>query len=261
MNVVVLAGGFGRRLGAIGMRTPKCLLEIGGRPILSYIMMRISEIREPLRVYVSVNARFEGAFRQWTRTTRLAEKVTLVVEPVAREQDKLGAVGGLIHVLRRFLVQEDLLVISGDNIFEFDLEAFAQFGRTEQATVIGVYDLASAEKASRMGVVSLASPGSSVVNGFWEKPNTPEGTLVSTGIYYFAAGIVPFLDEYASVGESRDNMGDFLSWLVPRQTILAYRFTGLWVHITTLRDYVLAQQAGDRLRGAGEHGVCSSSEG
>jgi len=115
----MLAAGFGTRLYPLGIWKAKALLEYKGKPLITHIVERMPQ---DIDLLVSTNRKFEADFRRWRNT--VGKSVGICVEDVWTEEEKLGAVGGLNFWISQKNIAEDLLVIAGDNYFEFDLSEF-----------------------------------------------------------------------------------------------------------------------------------------
>ena len=116
MKCLILAGGFATRLYPLTLNKAKALLEYRGKPIIDYV---ISAVPQNISIMVNTNKKFEPDFHQWQRG--LSREVEILVEEVSTEQQKLGAVGSLNFGIEDKPINENLLVIAGDNYFEFNI--------------------------------------------------------------------------------------------------------------------------------------------
>ena len=212
MNAVILAGGFGTRLGELGKETPKALLTVAGKPVLDYLLERL----EPLEldtIYISTNKKFEPQFREWLGGTKpsgirridappvraagvletLRSKIRLVVEPVLTQEKKFGSVGAWRFLIWKERLNDDLLSISGDNVFTFDLGIFLAKATGLRAPTIILHDVKTKEAARKFGVC-VVNERHRIVS-FEEKPEEPKATLVSTGVYYFPSSSLRRIEE------------------------------------------------------------------
>jgi len=226
MKCLILAGGFGTRLYPLTIYKAKALLEYKGKPLLSHILDRVPGNIDTL---VSCNRKFEADFRRWQKGA--ARPVELCVEDVWTEGQKKGAVGSLEFWVSSKNIAEDLLVIAGDNYFEFNLAEFIS-AYNGKNVLVAVYDIGDMSKASRFGIVSL--DGNRIVE-FQEKPAQPHSSLVSTGIYIFPPRIFPLLSRYCAEGK-RDNLGSFIAHLIERDEVHARIFTETWLDIGSAED-------------------------
>jgi len=221
LKCVILAGGFGTRLYPLTINKAKPLLEYKGKPVLTHIVDRIPH---GIDIFVSCNKRFEADFRNWQKD--VGRKIEICVEDVWTEEQRKGAVGSLDFWVCNKNITEDLLVIAGDNYFEFDLFQFmaAYDGRN---ALVAVYDLGDKSKATQFGVVEL--DGNRIVE-LQEKPAGPKSSLIATAIYILPTKILPLLSRYCTEGK-KDNLGSFISYLVDKDEVYAYVFTENWLDI------------------------------
>ena len=224
MKCILLASGFGTRLYPVTQNTPKGLLPFQGKPVITHILERIPA---EMDIHVTTNLRFEAQFRLWQEEQE--RKVSLSVEPVACEDQRLGAVGSIEYFIRTNSIDDDLLVIASDNYFDFNVKDFmAHFdGRL---ALNAVYDIGSLDEARQFGVVNLSGDRIKTLD---EKPENPASSLISTACYIFPARVLPVLADYCRTGR-RDNLGDFISHLVRGDGVRVYVFRGVWFDIGSL---------------------------
>jgi glucose-1-phosphate thymidylyltransferase len=234
MDAVVLAGGYATRLWPITRHRAKPLLPVAGEPIVDRILRPLEDEERVKTVYVSTNERFADDFREHL-DERGYEKTELVVEPTREEDEKLGTVGALAELVERVSMDDDLLVVAGDNLFSFELSEFVGFFEERATPCIASYDIGSREEASSYGLVEL--DGDRVV-GFEEKPDEPESTLISIACYAYPADTLGRLDEYLADEGNPDAPGYFVEWLHKRENVGAFTFDGAWFDIGTRSSYL-----------------------
>src|SRR5919204_6080391 len=122
MRALILAAGYATRLYPLTRDRPKPLLEVGGQPLVDWILDRIAEVSEIKEVHLVTNAKFAPAFQAWA-----PPEVVVHDDGTRDEDDRLGAIGDLAFVA----LDDDLLVIAGDNLFDFSLRDFGAFWRTK----------------------------------------------------------------------------------------------------------------------------------
>jgi len=221
MKCLILAGGFGTRLYPLTIHQAKALLEYKGKPLLTHI---VDKVPQEIDILVSTNRKFKTGFRRWQET--IDRPVEICVEDVRTEEGKKGAVGSLNFWIEHKRIAEDLLVIAGDNYFEFDLSKFMASYNGRNA-LVAVYDIGDKSKASQFGVVQV--DGRKIVE-LEEKPARPRSSLIATACYIFPPRIFPRLSRYCSEGK-RDNLGNFIAYLIETDEVHAYPFTALWLDI------------------------------
>lgn len=221
MKCFILAGGFGTRLYPLAIKKAKALLEHKGKPLLTHI---VDKIPTGTDILISTNRQFESDFHRWQEN--IDRQVEICVEDVWAEEEKKGAVGSVSFWVSNKNITEDLLVIAGDNYFEFNLPDFIAAHDGKNA-LVAVHDIGNRSKASQFGVVRL---NRNRILEFTEKPANPRSSLVATAIYILPPNIFPLLAQYCSEGR-RDNLGSFISYLVGKDLVHAYTFSELWLDI------------------------------
>lgn len=175
-------------------------------------------------ILVSTNKKFETQFRHWQDAVN--RQVDICVEDVWTEQQSKGAVGSLKFWIEHKSIDDHLLVIAGDNYFEFDLSQFVGTYSGKNA-LVAVYDIGDKTKASQFGVVQLK--GDKIVE-FEEKPAKPKSSLIATACYILPRRIFPLLFEYCAEGK-RGKLGNFISYMVDSDEVVAHVFREPWFHI------------------------------
>jgi len=226
MKCLILAGGFATRLYPLTASRAKALLEYKGKPVISHI---VDKIPQNIGIMVNTNKKFETDFRRWQQ--KINREVEILVEEALSEEQKLGAVGSLNFWIESRSISEDLLVIAGDNYFEFDMAQFIARYDGKNA-LVAVYDIGDKDKASQFGVVQLEGHR---IAAFQEKPASPESSLVATACYIFPRRIFPLLCQYCQQGK-RDNLGSFISYLIDQDEVHAYTFTEPWLDIGSVEN-------------------------
>jgi glucose-1-phosphate thymidylyltransferase len=242
MKAIVLAAGYATRLYPLTLTVAKPLLTVGGRPIVDHILDRISEVDEIDAVHVVTNRKFVQAFEIWA-----ADRDGVVVhdDGTATESDRLGAVGDIAFVVARAgLAGEDLLVVAGDNLFDFSLVDYVEWWRGKgDASAVALHDVGDLGLAANYGIVALGEGGR--IESFEEKPAQPQSTLAATATYLFNRAHVPLVRRYLGEGNSPDQPGRFVAWLVPRVPVHGYVFEGDWRDVG---DAAQLLEADNRLR-------------
>ena len=234
MKAVVLAGGYATRLWPITKHRPKMFLPVGEETVIDTIFSDIEDDDRISEVFVSTNEYFAEEFESYLADSEF-EKPTLSVEETMEEDEKFGVVGALAQLIEREGIEEDLVVIAGDNLISFDVAEFVDFFEAKGTPTIAAYDVGSKERAKSYGLVELE--GDRVVN-FQEKPDDPKSTLVSIACYAFPAGTLPKFEDYLAGDNNPDEPGWFVQWLQQRGDVNAFTFDGAWFDIGTPESYL-----------------------
>lgn len=230
MHAFILAGGFATRLWPLTEKRAKPLLPLAGKPIIDYC---IEDLPDDIAVSVSTNAAFEEGFLRW-RQRHERNDIRIVVERTESDDQKLGALGALAQWVREHEIDEDILLLTGDNYFGFRMHDFLDTYRDGNA-LIAAYDIGEREKAKAFGTVLLNDDGT--VSGFEEKPREPKTTLVSTGCSILPRSVLPILLEFAQ--EQPDNVGGIFEELLRRnKRIDCFSFDQPWFDIGSFHAYL-----------------------
>ena len=231
MTTIILAGGYGRRLAPLTDYHNKSLLPVADKPIID----RIIEKLPPSKIIISTNKRFAQDFEKWTTD----KSIEIIVEETRKEEEKLGAVGGILYVIKNKGLKESVLLVNGDNIFDFSLNDVPD----PEFVVNLLYDIKDPEKIK--GKYGNAQIENGFIKGFLEKPQNPVSSLVSTGIYYFPVSVFSLIEEfYSSDNPDRDNIGSLLKWLMYERglKIKAAVKKGVWIDIGSRESYIYANK-------------------
>jgi glucose-1-phosphate thymidylyltransferase len=242
MKAIVLAAGYATRLRPLTDTWAKELLPVGGKPILSSIVESIGTVAEVDEVHVVTNTRKAPAFVEWAKD----RDVTVHDDGTSTNEDRLGAIGDMQFVIERAGIDDDLLVIAGDNLFEFALTEFVRYWASKgTASAIAVRDVGTRELAQRYGIVDLAEDGR--VLDFVEKPEDPPSTLAATATYLYHRAHVPLVRTYLDEGNPPDQPGRLVAWLYRREPVYGWTFAAGWYDIG---DHEQLLEADNRLRAA-----------
>jgi len=226
MKALILAAGYATRLRPLTDEVPKQLLPVGGRPMLDWILDKIRGVEEVDAVHLVTNSRFADDFARWAE----GNGVVVHDDGTDTNETRLGAVGDLEFVIEAAAIDDDLLVVAGDNLFDFGLDALVGFWRGQAgASVVALYDCGDLELATHLGIVEVDETGR--ITYMVEKPSEPPSTLAATATYVFPRAHVPLAARYLAQGHSPDNIGSFVAWLGQQKPLYGFRFEGRWYDI------------------------------
>jgi glucose-1-phosphate thymidylyltransferase len=239
MKCLILAAGYATRLYPLTKETPKPLLEVAGKTILERLLDKISVIDKIDHVYIVTNARFANAFNEWVGDYQYSKPLTVINDGTTSNENRLGAIGDIQYVLDQTKIDDDLMILAGDNLFEFDLSDFDEFFQEKNADVITAYEITDLELQKRVGIVELDSAAR--VLSFEEKPQEPRSPWAVPALYIYKQETLPLIKKYLDEGNNPDAPGHFIPWLINHQPVFAFQFEGQWHDIGTLESYQEAQ--------------------
>jgi glucose-1-phosphate thymidylyltransferase len=225
MKALVLAAGYATRLYPLTLDRPKALLEVGGKPMLDHVVERLLPMGVD-GVVVVTNAKFTPHFEQWARGK---DDVTIVNDGTTSNDDRLGAIGDIGFVLDRLGLDEELVVVAGDNLFSDDISGFTAYGREVDAPVLAVHDVGDLSRMGEYNQVEVDDHGRILF--FEEKPTDPRTTFAGVALYYYPRQTLPLVRRYLGEGNNPDQPGRLIEWLYPRTPVYTWRLPGHWYDI------------------------------
>ena len=235
MKAIILAGGFATRLWPLTEKRAKPLLLLKNKALVSHI---VETLPESVEVIISTNKVFEEDFIEWKQKEYPDRNIEVFIEDSATDKEKIGALGAVSLLIQQKNIQEDLMVLAGDNYFGFSMKDFID--RYESNPLLAVFDIEDKKRASQFGVV--VSKNGKTVDNFEEKPINPSSTLVSTGAYIFPQKNLGDIVEYAE--EHNDDLGGIFEFLRSKnQTINIFSFKEPWFDVGSFQGYLEAHKA------------------
>ena len=242
MKALILAAGYATRLRPLTDTWAKELLPVGGRPIVDRIVQNLARVDEVTEVHLVTNARKAPWFHEWAN----GRDVTIHDDGTTSNDDRLGAIGDIVFVVDRIGADDDLLVIAGDNLFDFQLGDLVAFWRTKGvASAVAVRDVGSLDLARQYGTVDLDADDR--IRSFVEKPPEPTTTLAATATYLYHREHVPLIRTYVETEANADQPGRLVAWLHEREPVYGWVFTEPWYDIG---DHDQLLEADNHLRAA-----------
>lgn len=234
MKTIILCAGYATRLYPLTENFPKQLLKIGERPLIEYIIGKINKIKDVDEIIIVSNNKYYDKFNNWRQGFKSKIPVNIINDGSTDNGNRLGAVKDILFAIDSLNIDDELLVLAGDNLIEFSLSDFYHKFKELDENLIAVYDIKDFEKVrGRHGVVLLDD---GKVVDFQEKPENPKSTIKSICCYLFKSGTKNLIREYLENGNP-DATGFFIEWLVKRISVHAFQFSEKIYDIGNLESY------------------------
>ena len=241
MRCVILAAGYATHLYPLTKNFPKPLLEIGGKPVLDWLVEDIAA--EADEFVVVSNHKFVGFFEKWAAGKQLAGKdlkIRVLDDGTESNETRLGAVKDIEFAVEQDGIDEDCLVMAGDNLLDFSLKEFIEFAVQTGASCVMCYKEEDPEVLQRSAVIEMQEDG--LITSMEEKPMEPKGTFVSPAFYYYKAADLKRIPEALADGCGYDSPGSFAAWLSRHVPIYAYTMPGMRHDIGNLESYEMTKK-------------------
>lgn len=252
MKIILLAAGYATRLYPLTLNCPKPLLPIAGRPMLDYILDAVAPIEGIDEVIVVTNSKFYSQFKEWADASPHrfgGNPIAVLDDRTSNDANKRGAVGDIHYVLAQKRIQDDIVVLAGDNLFEKGLKNFGEYCRGLKSPVLGLYDVGNLELVKKYSSVGVDSEGKVV--SFQEKPVRPISTWSGIALYYYPKGMIHLIDRYIGEGNNTDQPGNLMSWIYPQIPVYTWKVEGLWYDIGSKEALEEANQVFTKLKEGG----------
>lgn len=230
MKCILLCAGYATRLFPLTENFPKALLEVGGRPIIDYTLDKVNKIDEIDAIYLVTNAKYAGHFSKWAEEKNNIKPITVFNDGTYSNDDRLGAIGDIYYTIQNAKIDDDILVLATDNLFEFELTDFVKFYNEKKAPVVCVRE-EKYETLKRLGVAELTEDRKII--GFEEKPAEPKSKYGVYAEYIYPKEVLPKIKQYLDEGNSCDAPGNLVVYMYKQLPTYAYEFTGACYDVGT----------------------------
>lgn len=236
MKCVILAAGYATRLYPLTENFPKPLLAVGEKNILEWL---IDDIGDAVDEYIVIsNHKFAEHFVKWAATR--PEKITVLDDGTESNETRLGAVRDVQFAVEKLGLDDDLLVIAGDNVLDFSLRGYISYYQEKQTTCIMRYYEPSEEKLHKTGVAEVDE--NDLILGMEEKPANPKSHWCTPPFYIYKRSDVPMVKKGIESGCGVDAPGSFIAWLSGQVPVHAYEMPGKRYDIGNLASYEEVQK-------------------
>ncbi|MBN1405215.1 MAG: nucleotidyltransferase family protein [Candidatus Omnitrophica bacterium] len=240
MKSLILAAGYATRLWPLTLNQPKSLLPVKNKAIIDYIVDKIKKIDDLDDIYIVSNATFVKNFEDWKNSHKISKRISVVDNGIDNVNQRRGSIGDILFGIENKNIKDDLLIIAGDNLFNFDLTDFMKFCLSHKTSVtLGLFDVADRQAARQYGIAAIDS--NSIITDFVEKPKDPPSTLAAMCLYFIPAAKLNLLTEYKNQGFALDFAGNFIEWLSKIEPVYGYAFKGMWLDIGDEKSLKFAQ--------------------
>ena len=237
MKCLILAAGYATRLYPLTENFPKPLLKVQDKPILDWLLEDINGAGIVDRYVVITNHKFAKRFQGWASAHTLP--VTVLDDATETNETRLGAVRDIQFAIEALNLNEDLLVIAGDNLLNFSLQGFIRYAQDKKTTCIMRYWEPDVNKLHKTGVAEVDN--SDRVVGMEEKPANPKSNWCTPPFYFYKAADIPLVKKGIESGCGVDAPGSFIAWLCTQTTVHAYEMPGRRFDIGNLESYRLVR--------------------
>lgn len=235
IKAIILVAGYATRLYPLTLNTPKALLPIAGKPIIRYILDEIKTISDIDKIYVVTNSKFYSHFSDWAAGLDAGIAIDVIDDGTSTEETRLGAVGDIQFTIDKCSIDDDLMIIAGDNFFTYRLADYHAAFKKNRNNYVVAKELSDVRQLKHFAVAKLAAD--SRILELQEKPNEPQSNIAVYATYTYLRETIPLFSRYFDEGNKGDAPGYFVQWLHAIRPVYAWRMNGDCYDIGTQEAY------------------------
>lgn len=233
MKCLILAAGYATRLYPLTENFPKPLLQVGSKSILDWLVDDIASIGKVEEFVVISNHKFAWHFEEWAKTKNC--KITVVDDGTSTNETRLGAVRDIWFAVEKLNINDDMLVIAGDNILSFSFAGFLDFVKEKGTSCVMCHEETVLEKQQKTAIIT--TDNCDLITSYEEKPREPKGTLAVPPFYFYRSEDVKRIPEALEEGCQADAPGSFAAWLSRQTPVHAWVMPGKRYDIGDIKSY------------------------
>ena len=215
MKVILLAGGFGKRLSEYTNTFPKPMVEIGGKPILWHIMNLYAQYGHN-DFFVATGYKNE-VIKKFFQKISESWNINLI------DTGKNTMTGGRVKRLQKVIGNETCMLTYGDGLADINLDSLLAFHKNHKKLVT----VSAVRPPARFGAIKLKGDR---VSSFKEKSNLGEG-WINGGFFVIEPDFFNLIDSDNTYLEREP-----LERAVSKGELFAYKHKGFWQCMDTKRD-------------------------
>lgn len=237
MKLLILAAGYATRLYPLTLNQPKPLLPVAGKPMIDHVIEKFDDCNEIDEILVVTNNKFTRHFEDWAKknsSNPQGRSIRVLNDLTTSDNDKLGAIGDIHFVMEKTDLDDDLIVVAGDNLFSGNLTEYVKLASTK-GLLVGVYDVKNLEAIKKYNNITMDENGR--VTFFEEKPKDPKGTITAIALYHYPKNSLSLIRQYIAEGNNPDQPGRLIQWLYQKNPVYTYLVKGQWLDIGSKETY------------------------
>jgi len=238
MKCLILAAGYATRLYPLTENFPKPLLKVGEKTILDWLIDDIDTLGLVDEYVVISNHKFAHHFDDWAKEK--SQKITVVDDGTESNETRLGAVKDIQFAVDTLGLDDEMLVIAGDNVLDFSLTKFISYAKEKGTSCIMRYYEASEAKLKKCGVVQVDE--SDTVLDMTEKPEQPASHWCCPPFYFYTREDAKLVEQGIAAGCGTDAPGSYVAWLCKQTKVHAMEMPGSRYDIGNLESYEKVQK-------------------
>lgn len=238
MKCLILAAGYATRLNPLTENFPKPLLKVGEKTILDWLVDDIHRCGLVDEYVVISNHKYARHFENWAKEKQ--QKITVVDDGTTSNETRLGAVRDIQFAIEALNLDDEMLVIAGDNVLDFSLTEFIRYAGQKRTSCIMRYYEASQQRLTKCGVVEINDTDR--ILSMEEKPARPKSNWCCPPFYFYTREDARLIAKGIAAGCGTDAPGSYIAWLCTQTPVHAMEMPGSRYDIGNLESYETVQK-------------------
>ena len=234
MKCILLCAGYATRMYPLTENFPKPLLDIKGKPLIDYLIEDLDS-KNLINEYIIVsNHKFINYFNEW-KNNHKNSNIKILDDGSISNDTRLGAVKDIWFAIEQENIDDDILVLAGDNLLDFSLKGFIDFSNKKNGNAVMRYYEGEITRLQRTGV-AVIDDNEKIIE-MTEKPKEPKSNWAIPPFYIFKKEFLKEIKKGIDSGCKTDAPGGFIEWFCKRNKVYAYEMPGKRIDIGNLDDY------------------------
>lgn len=231
MKCLILAAGYATRLYPLTLNFPKPLLKVKDKTIVDWLIEDLNNLKVIDEYYVVTNHKYIDEFNKWNHY----ENLVIFDDGTTSNESRLGALKDIELVLDKQEVNDDLLIVAGDNLLDFSLGNFIKYYKDKNTSCVMRFYQQDKEKLKSTGVAQVNE--NDLIINMQEKPKQPIGNYVIPPFYIIKKDDLAYIKKAINEGVNVDAPGSFISYLASKTKVYAYLMEGDRYDIGNIDSY------------------------
>ena len=235
MKCLILGAGYATRLYPLTKNFPKPLLEVNGKTIIDYLIEDISLSNMIDEFIIVSNHKFIEHYNNWKDNANYSIPITIIDDGSISNEERLGAVKDIELVINLLNINDDLMVIAGDNLLDFSLLDFINYYKNKKSSCVMRYFEDNLEKVKKSAELIIDS--NDLILEMNEKPENPKSHWCCPPFYIYRNDDVKLVSLALKDGCKKDAPGSFVEYLYKKSKVYAMEMPGKRYDIGNLESY------------------------
>ena len=245
MKCLILAAGYATRLYPLTEDFPKPLLKVGEKTILDWLIDDIHTADLIDEYIVVTNHKFAPHFSAWASAHTLP--ITVADDGTSTNETRLGAVRDIQFAIDTLGLDDDLLIIAGDNLLDFSLTGFLRYASEKGTSCTMRYYEPDENKLRSVGVSEIDE--NERLLSLEEKPDQPKSHWCTPPFYFYTKADAARIGDAIKDGCGTDAPGSLVAWMCRHSVLYSMEMPGNRYDIGNLESYETVQKTYQGIKG------------